>query len=189
MQFLLGLYSKPNRYEKPIKITLIVFGSLITLVALFIFINVGFCWKEYSKAYYEWLPYAKNDVVIFTDGKINWEFTVADAQKNHTSRYFKLCKCGYCEDNFMVTLISKTDEILISAMNYDNPDAYDEPLLTIMIGEEYNTAYYLFRENGKAMAEKGFTIEKSKGITRFNYSGKEWKLKEHIKKGVEPVVD
>ncbi|MFP5438177.1 MAG: hypothetical protein ACLGH8_10350 [Bacteroidia bacterium] len=172
--------------KKILKVISIIIGGLAVFITTLFFCNVRLC-GNYSKTYFEWLPYAETDAVTFVNGTQDLVFTVKSARKNHITLYNKNCKCGTCEDDFTVDLVSHEGEISVHAINY-NIDAEAKTGIHVFIFGQTFEDDNLFPENGTQVIAGNVYIQKGKGITQFSYKGKVWKLKQHKKLGTEPQV-
>ncbi|MFP9113267.1 hypothetical protein ACLI1A_04955 [Flavobacterium sp. RHBU_3] len=175
--------------KKILKVISVIIGGLGLIYLILLFINVGFCWKDYNKAYYEWLPYSKDDIILFSNGKTDQQYKVTEVHKYHTESYRRFCKCGYCDDTFMATLTGDSNVINIIVRNYDNPDSNEQAEIEVIIDKDYYTSDTVFPESGKQLISKHILLKKAEGLTRFSYKGKVWQLKQHTKKGTEPEIE
>ena len=78
---------------------------------------------EFNKAYSEWFPYNKGDILNFKNSDSIREYIVSTYNINKTKSYNRNMKCGCCEDGIVIYLTAKRDTIKIDFENFINPNS------------------------------------------------------------------
>ena len=154
---------------------------ILLLVSLKLYLNrhTVNC-PEMNKAYFEWFPYKKNDVLFFSNADSIRKYRVDEFAVHHRENYNSNLKCGCCEEGIYLSLIGEKDTIKISLDNYKNPNS--------CLG-----GFTYFKRNGINLKKvkndssqkenssqvwkfESFKIDKANGIDSLKWNNKIWNL-------------
>lgn len=165
------------------KRTLLITTIIISLVVFTCFMLLRRTYTvcpKFNNSYAEWMPYNEKDVLIFTNGKEEKNFTVEKIDISHTNSYFNNTKCGCCEDIVTYTLLSNNKVIRIEIENYKNPESCLGFAFSVEFDEErYN--YYgkdITDKDSIISLENKLYLSKNNGIIKIDDNNSLWQLKE-----------
>jgi len=175
----------------------IFFAISLTLIGfLIIYIyeverNTVSC-PAFNKEHLEWLPYHKNDTLIFksTDNKTR-KYTVNDIKAYYTDHYDLREKCGCCEEGLEVVLVYKDESIEINLENYNNQENCLGSFLRVN-GEEFDEQGIKLKKghsNETIIVKDNFTFYRKKGLIEFSSNNNKWKLVKRIDSNLETYIE
>lgn len=164
--------------KKTIKIILIVGAVLITGLSIFYYFTIGRnvvqC-SPFNEEQLIWLPYHKNDTIIFTSNNIERKYLVQEFDSHYTESYRKNCKCGACEQGVKLLLKSNLDSIAIEFDNYNNFESVEG--FEILIDDSqihFGKRVFLI---DSILVNNNYLIRKSIGLMKFTKNDSLWQLK------------
>ncbi|MES2863934.1 MAG: hypothetical protein V4666_07430 [Bacteroidota bacterium] len=167
-----------NKYLKILINVIILIVLIITIKIISIESNYVDC-NPFNKEHLEWLPYKKNEVLIFRFKNKIKKYIITEYEINHNDSYNKKFSEGCCEEGVRTILQSNNDTIRIELLNYENQLSASGPELYINDNVFYPDRVKLKKGEklDSMVVRKNYKIKRNKGLVEFSKNDTIWKLK------------
>jgi len=180
--------------KKTFKIIFLAIILIIIGLSITYYLQVGryiVSCQAFNKEHFEWLPYHRNDTLIFksTDNKTR-KYIVKKFKAYSTDYYNSRQKCGCCEERIEAILVYKNESIKINLENYNNKENCLGSFLRVN-GEEFDEKGIKLKNghiNEIIVVKDNYKFYRKKGLIEFSLNNKKWKLVKRLDSNLETYI-